>query len=268
MLAGSPAGSIILSLGAQYLILNYSWRIAYITIGIATLVIVISAAIFLRRDPEVKGLLPLGVKADSNGYELKDRQMESGYTLAEAIKTKLFWVIGGVNFIYVAAIFVPMTHIVAHCIDVGIEPMMAASILAFIGAGQIAGRLGGGVISDRIGSKNMLLISLFFLTVCLFWIIWINEVWMFSLFAVIFGFSFGAAIPQIPKLVGEFFGLKWMGVTLGVITALTAAGGALGSWFGGYIFDVTGDYSVAFIAGGIVTLISIMLAALFIKKPE
>ena len=266
--AGSPVGTIVLSLVAQYLILNYDWRTAYIIIGIATLTIVIIAALFLRRDPGEIGLLPLGAKAKSNGDDLADNRVENGYSLAEAIKTKIFWIIGAVNLMYVAAVFVPMTHIVVHCLDIGIEPMAAAGMVAFIGGGQIAGRLGGGVISDRIGSRNTLILSFSFLTGCLFWVIWINEGWMFMLFSLIFGLSFGVAVPQIPRLVVDFFGLKQMGVILGVITALTAIGGALGSWLGGYIFDMTGSYSSAFMIGGILTLVSLVVVALFLKVPK
>ena len=268
VIAGSPAGSVIFSLLAQYLILNYGWRTSYITTGLATLVIVIAASLFLRRTPEDMGLLPLGAEAKSEGADLKNNQMEKGHSLAEAIKTRTFWVIGSINFIYVTASFVPMTHIVVHAIDMGIEPMIAASILAFIGGGQIAGRLVGGIISDRIGSKNTLLISLSLLAICLFWIIWIKEVWMFYLFALIFGFSFGAAVPQMPSLVGEFFGLRKMGIILGSVTAFATAGGAVGSWFGGYIFDITGAYSAAFMTGGITVLISLILALLFLKAPK
>ena len=146
--------------------------------------------------------------------------------------------------------------------------MIAASILAFIGGSQIAGRLVGGIISDRIGSKNTLLIGLSLLAISLFWIIWIKEVWMFYLFALIFGFSFGATAPQMPRLVGEFFGLRQLGIILGVATAVAAAGGAVGSWFGGYIFDITGAYSAAFMTGGIIILISLMLTSLFLKTTK
>ena len=266
--AGSPVGIIIFSLVAQYFILNYHWRTAYIVMGIVTLVIIGIAALFLRRDPGVMGLLPLGAKANNNGDDLTDNQVERGYYLSEAIKTKVLWVLGVAIIMYVTAVFVTTTHIVVHCLDIGIEPMAAAGMVAFIGGGQIAGRLCGGGISDRIGTKKTLLLSLFFLTICLFWLIWINEEWMFILFSLIFGFSFGIAVPQMPGLAVEFFGLRRIGAIIGVITAITTVGGALGAWLGGYIFDMTGSYSSAFMIGGILALVSLAIVALFLKAPK
>ena len=91
---------------------------------------------------------------------------------------------------------------------------------------------------------------------------------MFILFSLIFGFSFGMAVPQIPGLTVEIFGLRQIGTIIGVMTAITTVGGALGAWLGGYVFDMTGSYSSAFMMGGVLTLVSLVIIALFLKLPK
>ena len=58
--AGIGMGTVVMSPLARYLISVYEWQLSYVIIGLMAWVIVIPAALFLRRSPEEKGLLPQG----------------------------------------------------------------------------------------------------------------------------------------------------------------------------------------------------------------
>jgi MFS family permease len=77
------------------------------------------------------------------------------------------------------------------------------------------------------------------LAASLVWLIFSNQMWMLYLFAIVFGFAYGGEVPQMPLLIGQFYGLKAVMALTGATSASTRAGGALGSWLGGKIFDVT-----------------------------
>jgi hypothetical protein len=60
---------------------------------------------------------------------------------------------------------------------------------------------------------------------------------MLYVFAIFFSFAYGGEKPQMTLLVGLFFGLGAVKALTGVTSAGIRAGGALGSWLGGEIFE-------------------------------
>jgi MFS family permease len=75
--------------------------------------------------------------------------------------------------------------------------------------------------------------------------------WMFYLFAIAFGFSYGGlgAIPA--PLMAGLFGLRSLGTLLGIAGFTIQIGGAIGSVLAGAIFDITGSYYIAFLIFGL-----------------
>ena len=65
---GAGLGILTMPLAASWLISNYGWRNAYLVIGLASLIILILAAQFMKRDPSQIGQLPDGgtVAAEDN----------------------------------------------------------------------------------------------------------------------------------------------------------------------------------------------------------
>ena len=83
------------------------------------------------------------------------------------------------------------------------------------------------------------------------------------LFAVVFGFGLGAGVSHSP-LIAELFGLTSHGLILGVNVLGYSLGCAAGPVLAGYLFDVTGDYQLAFLAcaaSGILGLVSTALVS-------
>jgi len=99
----------------------------------------------------------------------------------------------------------------------------------------------------------------------LLWLVFARELWMFYLFAIVFGFAYGGEVPQMPTLVGQFFGLRAVAALVGIIVTSVAVGGALGSWIAGRIFDVTQSYQVAFIIATVASFIAVITTA-FLKR--
>jgi len=65
----------------------------------------------------------------------------------------------------------------------------------------------------------------------------------------------------------EFFGISSSGTIFGALLCGSAAGAAIGAPFAGYIYDVTGGYSIAFLIGGMVLAAGSVLSFI-IKPPE
>lgn len=132
--AGIGAGTMIMPPIANQLIANYEWRTSYFIVGCVCLVIVVAAAQFLRRKPQV-----LQVKSEENGVQAILEP--EGLSFRETIRTRQFWVIMVVFFSMVLCVNTVMIHIVPHATNIGISATSAAGIVSVIGGLSIIGRL-------------------------------------------------------------------------------------------------------------------------------
>ena len=240
---GTGTGQVIIPLAASLLITSYGWRTSYVVIGAVAAVLLMFAAQFLRRDPAQMGLV-----ADGRGesQEQKGGPAETGFQVREALRTRQFWV---VCFTFLATMFCLLTimvHIVPHAIDIGISSAAAAGILSTIGGVSIAGRLLVGAAIDRIGNRMTIIICLILLILALLWLQMAKELWMFYLFTMVYGLSHGGLYTVVSPIVAEYFGTRSHGALFGIVFCCSMVGGAIGPVIAGYIFDVTGSYSLAF----------------------
>src|SRR4029450_7332557 len=76
------------------------------------------------------------------------------------MRTWPFWAIALTHFGCCAAHSGPIFHMVSHAIDQGVAKMTAAGILGISGFTSIFGRIGTGMIADRVGTKGTLIAAL------------------------------------------------------------------------------------------------------------
>jgi len=263
--SGTGLGSLILAPLAAYLISNYGWRTSYLVLGLAAGIIVFSLAMLLRRQPGEIGEQPDGIPSGYTRGESKEAEEDSqlaGHTLKQAIMTRSFWLILGIWAFFAICLSLIITHIVPHATDLGISTMEAATIISLIGIVQIIARLSAGRISDVVGRKLPGVICSFIGAAALIWLFWASELWMFYLFAVIFGIAYGGLGVVQLALVSDIFGRRHLGTIMGVLEVGFSSGSGIGAFIGGLIFDITGSYSIAFAIGAVTILLISLLIAL------
>ena len=259
VVAGGGTGTIIFPPVASWLISSYGWRTSYIIIGIIALVFIILAAQFLRHDPKQIGQLPYG----ENEVREADLNLQArGFSFREAIGTGQFWVLWAILFCLGFCVTTILVHVVPHAIELGISATIAAGILAVIGGLSIVGRIVAGSVADRIGNRPLFIIDFVLMSGVLFWLVAAKELWILYLFAVIFGFAYGGVVSLESPLVAELFGLSSHGAILGIAAFGFTVGGAVGPVLGGRIFDIIGNYQVAFLVCAALAVIACILASL------
>ena len=240
---GAGAGQLVMPLVASMLIAANGWRTSYIIIGATVMVLLISIGQLLRRDPARMGFLPDGNKETQTE---SSKPAETGYYLHEALRMRQFWTICFANLAIMFCGLIITVHIVPHAMDLGISSTTAAGILSTIGGVSMAGRFVIGIAIDRIGNKHSMIICFILLISTLLWMQLARELWMLYLFAVVYGFAHGGLFTVISPIVAEYLGLRSHGVLFGIVAFSGTAGGAMGMVLAGYIFDITGSYSLAF----------------------
>jgi MFS family permease len=138
---------------------------------------------------------------------------------------------------------------VAYCTDLGYGPAVGAEMLSLMLLGGVASRLVSGVLADRIGGVATLLIGATLQMLAL--ILYLPTTGLTSLYIVslIFGLSQGGIVPSYAVIVREYLPAKEAGARVGLVIMSTIIGMALGGWMSGWIYDLTGSYTWAFLNG-------------------
>jgi len=254
--SGIGLGAVVVPPIATALIEYHGWRPTYLIIGALALVVVVGSAQFLKLDPSQKRLRPYGA------YVAEGAQTGGpveGMPMREVIRTNPFWIYLAMMLCYGFGLFVVMVHIVPHATDLGIEPAAAATVLSAIGASSIFGKMVMGHVADSIGGRNAFLIGFLGMLVAFVWLQYSTSLWMLYVFGVIFGLAYsGCVAPQSP-LVADLYGLRCLGLILGIGSFLFTIGGSIGPLFAGHLFDITGSYQTAFWICAVLMLVGAIL---------
>ena len=257
--AGVGVGTMIMPPVANWLISSYGWQTSYVVMGIMVLVVIMSAAQFVRRAPAQVQQLTHGqneVQEESSNLEVR------GLSLQQAIRTRQFWVLSAAYFGFGLFLQAIMVHIVLHAIGLEISETVAANIFIAIGGLSVVGRIALGSASDRIGNRTVIIASFALMTAALAWLLVAKEIWMLFLFAAAFGFAYGGLVATQSPLVADLFGMSSHGVILGVVVFIITVGAAVGPVMAGGIYDSTGGYNPAFLVCGAFSLAGIILILL------
>lgn len=241
---GTGAGQLMVPLIVAALIASYGWRDSYVIIGVAALILFVLLAQLFRRDPQQMGLLPYGV--DRTTTSAASDSTEPGLSLREVTRTRQFWIICLAYFSTIYCLITIIIHIVPHVTDIGFSEVSAAGVLSTIGDVSMAGRFVMGTASDRIGSKRVWIICFIMLMASFIWLQFASELWMFYLFAVVYGFAHGGCFIVVSPMAASLFGTRAHGVIFGIIYSAGSLGGAAGPVIAGHTFDIMQSYQVVF----------------------
>lgn len=256
---GTGAGQLIFPLLASFLISGFGWRKAGVILGTLALLSLLAIAQFLKKEPdkpEPRFQNPTGRAA---------RPPDGNLSFSEARRTFPLWLLCIINLTIVSCLMSILVHIVPHGRDIGISAHRAAGVLSTIGGVSMAGRFIIGMVIDRIGGKPSMILSLLLLLAGLFWLQTADSLWKLYVFACIYGLAHGGFFTVISPIVAELFGTASHGALFGLVVFFGTAGGALGPIFTGYLFDISGSYTLPFRL--ILSVSALGLLLLFLLKP-
>ena len=77
-----------------------------------------------------------------------------------------------------------------------------------------------------------------------------------------FSFGSGAGSASISPLTARLFGLRSIGIILGVVTCGFTIGATVGPIITCYLFDITKNYQVAFLLAAALAIVGLLLSVL------
>jgi MFS family permease len=224
---------------AQWLVDDVGWRNAYLLqAGLMGLLVIPLAAMF--RGAEA------AIPAGAGGGHAEGR----AWTLAEAARTRHFWLLFLVYMLTSIGSFLVSLHQLAFAVGQGFEPLYAAFVLGMGSLLALPGVILTGTISDHIGRERAAILAYAISIVGVAAALLIDgadQHMMLWLHACFFGITWGARGPAITAKTADLFGGPRLGTILGVITVGSGLGAGIGAWGAGLLFDLTGTYRPAFV---------------------
>jgi MFS family permease len=261
--AGNGTGILAIAPFARYLISTYDWATAFTVIGVLSWIVILPAALLVQNSPADMGSTAYGTAGDADKSPVSSRLVPGSGEMngRQAAQTPTFWLIALTHFCCCAAHSGPIFHMASFAMDMGIPKMAAATLLGLSGFTSIAGRLGTGMIADRIGAKTTLttLLSLQALGIVLY--LWAGPLWTFLALAVVFGIGYGGVMPLYAILTRQYFGERVMGTMYGAVFGISSVGMGIGSYLGGVFFDQSGSYTKLYVVSFLLGVSAIVLGA-------
>ena len=247
--AGISVGVTVVGPLARWLITTWDWRVAMLVIGDLVWLVVIPAALLLREPPAA---IDDAVATGDRGSDL---------TVGQALRTPQFAAIALTFFACCATHAGPIFHMVTHAMDHGVPAMAAATVLSTASFASLIGKIGCGLVADRIGAKRVLVAGLAVQAVTVSLYLVTRELASFYAVAAVFGFAYGGVMPLYAILVREYFGPRIVGGVFGAAAFASTLGMALGPMAGGLIYDAFGSYAWMFVATAAIGLGAVAIAS-------
>ncbi len=240
--AGFGTGTLLIVPLAQYLIEAHGWRDAYRIMAIA--ILLLFPLVFLLPWREIAGGTPRGERRRNDPPE-----EARASPVRSALRTRAYWQLVQVFSFTALAMYAMLAQIVAYLVQVGLQPIEAASAFGAAGLLSVLGMTASGWSSDRFGARataTASFVSTFLGIGILVLLSFYPLRWLVIPFVLLFGISQGARGPIVASLTARLFRGAGFATINGTIFASMSIGGALGSWMSGVLYDWTGGYRASF----------------------
>lgn len=221
--AGTGCGMLIVPPLAAALIDRFGWRATNIVLGAGSAVLLAACALVVAAPPAAEEAPP-------------KRPLRTALFSFPFVMMYLSWTLA------TTALFVPFVFLPQFAVAHGASPLAASALISILGGVSVAGRLGIGALSNRLGSLTVFKAAV--LAMAMSYLIWLmlpGYGWL-VVFAVALGLAYGVRIALVPSVLIEFCGMQNLGAILGAFFTATGLAAVIGPLLAGYVVDASGSY--------------------------
>lgn len=244
---------------AAWLVTLHDWRTSMQIIAGIAAVLMIPAALLVRRPPALEAGAPVETAAG---------EPQSEMSIGHAVRSPQFITLMLANFFCCATHSGPIFHTVSYAVTCGIPMIAAVSIYSVEGLAGMFGRLGFGLAGDRFGAQRVLVVGLLAQAFGVLAYAFVGELGGFYAVAVIVGFIYAGTMPLYAVIIRENFPLKMMGTIIGGTAMAGSLGMSTGPLLGGLIYDRLGSYMLMYVGSWGMGLAAMLILATFRPFPR
>ena len=271
--AAFATGQLVFLPIIAYTVENKSWQLVAIAIGIAAFALIPIFWLVVADRPSAVGLQPYGAESfvEEEVNNPNAGAMTAITALVQASKSKTFWLLAITFFIcgwttngIISTHFVPAAH------DHGMSATTASTMLAVVGVFDIIGTIASGWLSDRFDPRKLLAIYYSLRGIALLAVptfLGPNPDVPLVMIMILFGLDWVATVPPTVILTQRAFGIERGAIVFGWVFAAHMIGAAFAASISGYMRDVFGNYSAAWLLAGALAVVAAVLAMMIPKRP-
>jgi MFS family permease len=220
------------------------WRDMFFWFGLFALCAMLPLCLLVRHKPPSFAPPKTGASAGTPAHRHAAAKIQPLSNFA--IQTRLCCAIFGCC----VAMALPLGHLVAFVTDRGypiqngVEVLSVMLMAAFVSRAVLLG-----VLSDRFGGLRALLIFSIVQATTLAAFTTVHDLLSLYVLAVAFGLGYGGLFPIYSVVIRDHLPIGEIGRRTGIIFLFGAVAMGFGSWMGGYLFDLTGAYTLPFLIG-------------------
>ena len=208
------------------------------------------------------------IRREAPESRMRGPQADAGNTvwtqLGYLMRDRTFWLLGigyiVCGFTTIGAIRIHFLPYAAAC---GFPPIESATAFGVLATTSAMGIIGFGAAADKFHRPALLAAIYFLRALCFILLMFIpGDSALLFIFAALFGLFDFATFPVVANIVGTHMGLRIMGLTMGLLFSLHSVGGALGSFAGGWVFDLFAQYDWMWLASFALALLAAFLSIL------
>jgi len=258
VVSGFGLASVYIAPLSQYLLQIWGLQNAMLFFGVAFVIVVCTLSMLLVNPPA--GYVPKGGAKAGKTSPLAAAQADA--TPSHMMKTPVFYKIWFIYFIGAGAGLMVISSVAGMAKkSMGDLAFLAVAILAI---GNAAGRIIGGLISDKIGRKATLIIMLTFQAILMLIAIPVvgaeqSPALLIVLLATFIGFNYGTNLSLFPSLTKDKWGLKNFGINYGIVFTAWGVGGFVMGRLSQMLFAKYGNYTSSFLTACALLIVGAIL---------
>ncbi|WP_167358294.1 MFS transporter [Bradyrhizobium stylosanthis] len=267
----AAAGSIGLATGSMafppifnWLIGNYGWRAAYVSVAALITVTMLPVAMSLFRDrPEKYGMtvdagLPAIIKATAE---------EPSFTRAEALRTGAFWLLCAIGFLTNAVGTALLLNHFSIMGAMNVDRSQAVSVLIAYATVQAALTLGTGAMLDRYEPRRLVPFAMILLALTSSLPIAGQGTLVGWVYAMCLGAAYGSQQAISAAGFARYFGRDHLGAIRGASFVFGISGAAFGPLPFAFSVELTGSYFAALVAS-LALALACATASFYVSAPK
>jgi len=267
VVSGFGLASVYAAPLARWMTNAYGLSTMVMAFGVGFLVIVVGLAQLLTPPP--RGYVPAGTPPANPGVAAPKKE---DFAPSEMLRTWQFYVLW---FMYACGAGAGLM-IISKLAKIAQEQAGIALgfvLVAVLAAGNGAGRIAAGVLSDKIGRKATLFLCFAVQAVLIILLSQTSQGGVLAkpsvlaLLSALIGANYGANLALFPSVTKDYYGLKNFGVNYGLVFTAWGLGGFMLSLLAGKVYDANKVFTFAYYCSAVL-LVAAAVVTFVVKAPH
>jgi OFA family oxalate/formate antiporter-like MFS transporter len=256
MAAGFGGGTALFIPIISWLLETRGYQQTFAATGLVQGAVIVVVAQFLRHPAAAGAPAPAPAASDLS------KVGRHHFTTAEMLRTPHFYVMYAM-FVLMATgglLVTANAGPIAQSWGFSAAALTLAATLSPLANG--ASRIFWGWASDRMGRETTMVIAFMLQAVCLFLVVTVGSIsgGLFALTLVLVYFTWGEIYSLFPATSGDYFGTRHATSNYAVLYTAKGVASIIGGWFGAFLFEQSGSWTVGFYGSAVMALVAAVMA--------